>query len=117
VILAAVIAAFVFGMGSNVQKTKSVACTAQIIGTDCVVTYQGGQDNAAFGTGASAGTIVVMGDGAARGTMVAFAPGFDAPPAVGDAVVQAKVGVTPMHVTATATFLDGTSQVILDAQV
>jgi len=117
VILAAVIAAFVFGMGSNVQKTKSVAATAQIIGGNCVVTYQGGQDNAAFGTGTGAGTIVVMGDGATRGTMVAFSPAFATPPVVGASVSQAKTGVTPMHVTATATFLDGTSQVILDTQV
>src|SRR5512136_2083342 len=46
VILAAVIAAFVFGMASGVSKTKAVAATARQIGTNqLVVTYQGGQDD------------------------------------------------------------------------
>ena len=45
VILAAVIAAYVFGMSGNVQKTKVVAATAVMTtrgGID--ITYQGGQD-------------------------------------------------------------------------
>ena len=47
VILAAVIAAFVFGMASGVSKSKSVAATARQTGSDgCVVTWQGGNDNA-----------------------------------------------------------------------
>lgn len=44
VILAAVIAAFVFGMGSGVQKTKNVAVTAAQQGTNINVTLQGGAD-------------------------------------------------------------------------
>jgi len=45
VILAAVIAAFVFGMGSNVQTTKTVGVTASINGTGhLIVTVQGGGD-------------------------------------------------------------------------
>ena len=45
VILAAVIAAFVFGMAGNISKTKVVAATAQQPdATHIVVTYQGGQD-------------------------------------------------------------------------
>ncbi len=45
VILAAVIAAFVFGMAGNIQKTKVVAVTvARINSTYITVTYQGGQD-------------------------------------------------------------------------
>ena len=47
VILAAVIAAFVFGMAGNISKTKVVAATAQQPdATHIVVTYQGGQDAA-----------------------------------------------------------------------
>ena len=45
VILAAVIAAFVFGMSGNISKTKVVAVT--VTTARCVpyhVTYQGGQD-------------------------------------------------------------------------
>jgi flagellin-like protein len=45
VILAAVIAAFVFGMAGNISKTKVVAATAQQpTSSTIVVTYQGGQD-------------------------------------------------------------------------
>jgi len=44
VILAAVIAAFVFGMGSNVQTTKTVAATASQVEGDIVVNYKGGAD-------------------------------------------------------------------------
>ncbi|HTY52729.1 MAG TPA: type IV pilin N-terminal domain-containing protein, partial [Methanomicrobiales archaeon] len=45
VILAAVIAAFVFGMAGSVQKTKTVAASAIQDGNSYVVTWQGGQDN------------------------------------------------------------------------
>jgi flagellin-like protein len=47
VILAAVIAAFVFGMSGNINKTKIVASTvAQPDANRIVITYQGGQDDA-----------------------------------------------------------------------
>jgi archaeal type IV pilus assembly protein PilA len=46
VILAAVIASFVFGSVGNVTKTKFVAATAQMTTTgEIVVTYQGGQND------------------------------------------------------------------------
>mgnify|MGYP006268830017 CR=1 FL=1 len=45
VILAAVIAAFVFGMASGVSKTKTVAVTAKKISSNITVTYQGGTDD------------------------------------------------------------------------
>ncbi len=49
VILAAVIAAFVFGMAGNISKTKVVAATVQQPdATHIVVTYQGGQDAGTF---------------------------------------------------------------------
>ena len=49
VILAAVIAAFVFGMGSNVQTTKTVGVTASFNSSQfLVVTVQGGGDVAAL---------------------------------------------------------------------
>jgi flagellin-like protein len=45
VILAAVIASYVFGMSGTVQKTKLVAATALMTtGGDIDITYQGGQD-------------------------------------------------------------------------
>jgi FlaG/FlaF family flagellin (archaellin) len=49
VILAAVIAAFVFGMSGNINKTKTVAVTAQKIDASHIsVMNQGGQDQAAM---------------------------------------------------------------------
>ncbi len=44
VILAAVIAAFVFGMGSNVQGTKVVSISSKIAGENIVLTVNGGAD-------------------------------------------------------------------------
>jgi len=45
VILAAVIAAFVFGMSGNISKTKTVAITTQKISSDLItITNNGGQD-------------------------------------------------------------------------
>ena len=44
VILAAVIAAFVFGMAGNVSKTRSIAVTATKQGTNISVTNNGGPD-------------------------------------------------------------------------
>ena len=52
VILAAVIAAFVFGMAGNIQKTKVVAATvSQPSSTIVAVVFQGGQDSATFAGG------------------------------------------------------------------
>ena len=61
VILAAVIAAFVFGMAGNISKTKVVAGTAQQPDANHIVlTYQGGQDDASI----SWLKFTVNGDGA-----------------------------------------------------
>lgn len=107
VILAAVIAAFVFGMGSGVTKTKVVAVTAAQNSTGYVVlTYQGGQDNGAVSQ--IFGSI----DGA---TPVAFNP---QPPAVGQTL--GLVDSTPnvrSHIIVNASFQDNTQQVILDTYV
>src|SRR5512137_2067625 len=52
VILAAVIAAFVFGMSGNISKSKVVAVTAQQPDANTItVTYQGGQDAGSFTSG------------------------------------------------------------------
>ena len=48
VILAAVIAAFVFGMGSDIGTTKTVAVTASQNGEDVILTYHGGADAASL---------------------------------------------------------------------
>ena len=52
VILAAVIAAFVFGMSGNVSKTKTVAITAQKVNSDLITVMNSG--------GNDAGSLVYM---------------------------------------------------------
>jgi FlaG/FlaF family flagellin (archaellin) len=102
VILAAVIAAFVFGMAGNIQKTKVVAATASQQGATTIwVTYQGGQDAAvvtAISAQINGGTLTPI--STAVGSTIQFlgTPDRD-------------------HVVATATFTDGSSQVILDTYV
>jgi flagellin-like protein len=104
VILAAVIAAFVFGMAGGISNTKNVAATAAQQGANTIiVTYQGGQDAADLSlvsVNFRDGTIIDM-----VGT------------AVGTTVIDG--GATPGqdHVVATATFTDGSKQVILDTYV
>jgi len=115
VILAAVIAAFVFGMAGNIGKTKNVAATVQRIqpdaGTwDIVFTYQGGQD---------ADTVITL-TATVDGTIVAGdANWILEPPAVGATATDSQT-VAPtgkQHCVVTAEFSDGSSQVILDTQV
>ena len=106
VILAAVIAAFVFGMASGVSKTKSVAATArQSNATACAVTWQGGQDNALV-----ASYNITLLDAAT--------PQYNN--------IANTVGLTTAHnfctsgqdhVVVTAAFTDGSQQVVLDTYV
>ena len=107
VILAAVIASFVFGMGSNVKKTYVVSATASQQGTgndSIIVTYQGGPDHQ------SVSSLSVSGD-------ASNCDSFSSPPTVGE-TVQCDGGTTGRdHVIVTATFTDGTTQVILDTYV
>ena len=105
VILAAVIAAFVFGMAGGVTKTKTVAATARQNGNDIVVTWEGGQDNS-YVTGYG----VNLKDG---GTMQVFNSAI-----VGNTSIFLGQG-TPAndHVVVNASFTDGSGQVILDTYV
>jgi len=123
VILAAVIAAYVFGMTGNVQKTKVVAATAVMTtGGGIDITYQGGQDadslsgmnitapNGSFWyTIDSAGTLAESGSTAV-------------PPRIG--AVMKLIPPTPTdwptgqkHIVVVGTFNDGSSHVILDTIV
>jgi len=109
VILAAVIAAFVFGMASGVQKTKSVAATSRQMGTNISIMWQGGPDNAMVtnfnvsivnSTGSPASAIFI-------------------PPNVGNTTTFASGIGTPSndHVVVVGNFNDGTQQVVLDTYV
>ncbi len=102
VILAAVIASFVFGMGSNVKKTYVVSATASQQGSDIVITYQGGPDHQ------SVDYINVTSPCTNSTTN----------PTVGSSLTCTGSGTSGRdHVVVTATFLDGTTQVILDTYV
>ncbi len=109
VILAAVIAAFVFGMAGNISKTKVVAATAQRVdGNTIRITYMGGQDSAGLeiigftvndtcnaGTVGTAGTTYPIGNSTTLTTACSTAPGKN-------------------HVVGVGTWSDGTNQVIVD---
>jgi flagellin-like protein len=122
VILAAVIAAFVFGMAGNISKTKVVAATAQQPdASNIVVTYQGGQD-----AGSCVGVNWSVDD---IGAFMMYRKAGDTTLAVGcsttiragsTAPANAGGGTLPgtfsgkNHLVATAAFSDGSQQVILD---
>ena len=115
VILAAVIAAFVFGMAGNITKTKVVGAIAQRADNMHIyVTYQGGQDAPTLKvvtwiltptTGGTSSLIMstpLVNSALKPGTTkTLFNPNFR--------------GVT--HVVATASFSDGSDQVILDTNI
>jgi len=106
VILAAVIAAFVFGMAGNVSKTKNVAVTAQRTGpTTATLTNNGGADVASVGAfNATWGATINNNLGKTVGSTV---------------TVTNATGVagTSYRMLVTATFNDGSQQVILDTNV
>jgi len=121
VILAAVIAAFVFGMAGNISKTKVVAATVQQPdGTHIVVTYQGGQD---AGTFSGANVSIVTGEATAYTCVVGdFSPGVGSNGWLSPLVGSSTTAIAPAthtfsgrdHVVVTAWFTDGSQQVILD---
>ena len=127
VILAAVIAAFVFGMASGVSKTKAVGATARQMGTDAlVVTYQGGQDdplvsglNVIFQDNA---TVFCYDSTVSGSSLVTPCPDpldSDNKPVVGATMVSTAEGgaAGQDHIVVTAQFTDGSSQVILDTYI
>jgi len=111
VILAAVIAAFVFGMAGNISKTKVVAATAQQPDANSIVlTYQGGQD-------AGSCTGIRWDITPAGGTLTTT----NMAPAAGHTFLEVGKSITftgtfpgKDHVVGTASFADGSQQVILD---
>ncbi len=137
VILAAVIAAFVFGMGSSLTKQYVVACTvSQISSTQIDVTYAGGPDADAVNYINT--TITASGGNTFYSSMGTMANGPSTNPSVGSTlsikvptplaganVTTYSTSATTLvdnstefaqrdHVVITATFLDGAQQVILD---
>jgi len=132
VILAAVIGAFVFGMGSGVSKTYTAGVTVAQTGSNTIdATFQGGQDADAvhyinvtvdgteFRCPDSANTAPVNSDTNTYPTL-GDPTGTTTLP-VGTTVTltdsSGAISAKRDHVIATATFLDGAKQVILDTYV
>ena len=112
VILAATIAAFVFGMAGNMnnQMNKIVAVSVHQPNADQItVTYLGGQDNQAFD---HATVNVTKDDGS-------FADGVNLTGPVGNYVVAEAEGELSgsNHVMVVGHFTDGSAQVLLDTYV
>lgn len=121
VILAAVIGAFVFGMGSSVKKTYIVMATGERVNASVVrITFQGGQDAAQVGTLQHSVTFAT--NGTACGT-TAYTWLAASTVVGGTNVTNCKdVGENPsatdkLHIVVTATFADGTTQSILSTDV
>jgi archaeal type IV pilus assembly protein PilA len=121
VILAAVIAAFVFGMAGGVQKTKVVAASVTQEGNDIRITYQGGQDDASVAglTILSPTGTAYNVTGGASGTCTAVAIGTGSTkPTVGCVVNLVNNGTAAQDkITVTGIFTDGSRQVIMDTTV
>ncbi len=108
VILAAVIAAFVFGMSGSMQKTKVVAATAQNLDGNIIVTYQGGQD------APSVVNITATGADFANSGKVG---GTSTMLPIGSSLTSTSKYSSKQHIVVTAGFMDGSTQLILDSQV
>ena len=123
VILAAVIAAFVFGMSGNITKTKVVSVTLNRPNSSAVSsTFQGGQDAASF----SRGVVTVTGDAGAVLLDAAYSPQSSpqTSPASGNLTSQVGSTVTATgtfteknHVVVVGWFTDSSQQVIIDTYV
>ena len=114
VILAAVIGAFVFGMGSGVQKTYNVGVTVAQNASDKVeCTFQGGPDAAAvMWLNCSVDGVAAIAATSAHGTP----PGTGAVP-VGTTWYGGTADTKQNHVIIVAEFSDGSKQVVLDTYV
>jgi len=118
VILAAVIAAFVFGMAGNITKTKVVAITVQKqSGTQINVMNQGGQDAASL----SSVNITTVPAATSASPFTTGAPTVGVmggnPVAVGCTTMMTGSYSGRTEVVVVGTFNDGTQQVLLDTFV
>ena len=124
VILAAVIAAFVFGMGSNIGTTKTVAVTASQNDQDIILTYHGGADAATLqylqvqvvsgDTSKGSKIYCTQKDKTFPSTTVSDGEGVE----VGTVMKVPGLGSKQQdHVVVTGHFADGSVHVVLDTYV
>jgi len=116
VILAAIIATYAFGMGTNIPQTKMVTGTLSAIDAQSItVTYNGGRDQTQC-VGVS-WVVTRASDGVAlapiekMGSYSSTAPALD----IGTSRIIQTHFAEKKHIVATAYFNDGTQQVILDS--
>jgi archaeal type IV pilus assembly protein PilA len=112
VILAAVIAAFVFGMAGNIQKTKVVSFTlSRVSASNVSVTFQGGQD---------AGSVINITFTSPTGLSPTS---MGVPYTVNAAIlpVGSTIQLNPVpansHMVGVAYFNDGSTQVVTDTTI
>ena len=110
VILAAVIAAFVFGMSGNIQKTKIVSVTlSRTSATNVNAIFNGGQDaSGAFWVNFTGTNVTALSQMGSSGATTAIPVGT---------IVSIPVSSSPAEIIAVAKFSDGSSQIILDSKV
>ncbi|MCK4938295.1 MAG: type IV pilin N-terminal domain-containing protein [Gammaproteobacteria bacterium] len=118
VILAAIIAPFVFSMGSSLSRHYIVACTVSQISSEKIdITYVGGPDADALGY---LSVTVTPGDPGnttdITRTLGSLTDSTDNPSVGATIAVPGDTGQFAQmdHVVIVATFLDGTKQVILE---
>ncbi|MEM4616677.1 MAG: type IV pilin N-terminal domain-containing protein [Archaeoglobaceae archaeon] len=109
VILAAVIASFVFGLGGTVKRTYQLAfVTTSITSNEIVLTYQGGDGAYVTGCSAKVGTTGNF------QTIEACSDGLT----VGEQLTIDTEGNTgAQEVTLKATFADGSEQIVFSARL
>jgi len=105
VILAAVIAAFVFGLAGTTQATKSVGVTANLNASNFVViTWQGGAD------------LNKITNWTAKNTTGAWLAGHGGTTVVGEVNISNSAVPANDRIIITAKFQDGSEQVVFDKQ-
>jgi flagellin-like protein len=120
VILAAVIASYVFGTSGNIQKTKIVGASAQIESSgSIVIVYHGGQDDASL-----ASITITAPNGTTWHTTDSAGTLADSGTTYGKPEVGAVMKLNPKsptdwpvdhkHIIVVGTFGGGESQIILD---
>jgi len=110
VILAAVIAAFVFGMSGNIQKTKIVSVgLTRTSATNVNAIFNGGQD------AASTYNITFSGP-AVSGSPVLAGPTTTSPIAVG-CMTAITTTLSPTQIIGVGHFSDGSAQIVYDSTI
>ena len=117
VILAAVIAAFVFGMSGNISKTKTVAVTVQKVNSTAIsIMNNGGQDGGSL-TNMSVTTLpAITGCPSGMGTAPTCST-TGTPVPVGTSIMMTGSYSARTQVIVVGSFNDGSQQVLLDTWV